>query len=573
MIDSVSASIHAKIDERVMRISRPMGHRLGLPQSANVLTGWMFLWVLLIFAPAAHAQYNGWSRFAEWQVANMTDVSTRGGRVLVARTTDVQIFDLRGTLIASYTCPSPVAALDSASSFVIQCGANSPLQRRSLDGTLLSTLATTGTASGQVVQVGQIGVSSTGGIAVADTTRQRIIIFAPTGAFVREWIWAEPSQPVFAIQFEGYVHLAREGRIERYNLEGSVQSLIPDQSIRSFLGIGMANAIYARPNAAFDIGACPVEILSMLSGPVAELERELCVEIFLGGISVFTSRINDIAIGNDGIIALRTRTNLIRTFVPGYRVRGSYLRAGSPPLAMIDEVSVDNSGGRVRVSYSISDPDSPQITIAAGAFLDGTRSLASFVRARTFVEGTATNIGSVAPRFGASLVWDAAADLGSAIPVVRLQMALMAKDQRDLLDLHFVVIPAGIPAPADPELTIASTPVAEAELLELWYWLVASGDPSISFTNREVRAVGGAFAGQLLASGTTTTAAGRNFLWQRLGVREATAAEIARAQTGTTPGVQQYQPRRQVNGRPVAVNEIGVESSSTGGLWLVKLSN
>lgn len=249
------------------------------------------------------------------------------------------------------------------------------------------------------------------------------------------------------------------------------------------------------------------------------------------------------------------------------------LRSARPPVAEVTRIAGRSGTTLTEIDYRIRDPDSPTADTVAFFLADGTRSLAAFRRISTLVEGSAGRIGpGLLVNVPRTLVWDAAADLGTSQPTLRGRAMVMARNNGQLLDLHFVTVPAGVPNAGDPALPISSIPVQDAELLGLWFWLLASNDPAVSITNGEVRGVGGAFAGQLLASGTSTTAAGRAFLWQRLGVREATAAEVTRARTGTTPGVQQYEPLKRVGTNPIKVNEIGVDTGVTTGTWLVRLS-
>ena len=71
-----------------------------------------------------------------------------------------------------------------------------------------------------------------------------------------------------------------------------------------------------------------------------------------------------------------------------------------------------------------------------------------------------------------------------------------------------------------------------------------------------------------LASGTTTTAYGRRYLFEEiLGVRDATPAEILRAKEAGHPGtINRYDPRVKVGSHPEKVNEYGFD---TGTSWPV----
>ncbi len=73
-----------------------------------------------------------------------------------------------------------------------------------------------------------------------------------------------------------------------------------------------------------------------------------------------------------------------------------------------------------------------------------------------------------------------------------------------------------------------------------------------------------------------TTVAGRQFLFERLGVREATQAETRRALEGNVPGtVNQWTPRFTVgpSDRPKKVNEYGFDTGDWGSTarWVVPL--
>ena len=154
-----------------------------------------------------------------------------------------------------------------------------------------------------------------------------------------------------------------------------------------------------------------------------------------------------------------------------------------------------------------------------------TRRFSGIVRMTLFAEGTSTNLGPrVAANVAKRITWDAAE---YATNFLKLEFEILAKDERNLLGIHFVTIPTnGI----FPNLTISRSPVDD--LTSAWFWLIATGDPAMSFTNQVIKAVGGDFDQQTLVTGGSTTAAGRAFMYGRLGVRAATADEVARANAG-----------------------------------------
>ena len=74
-----------------------------------------------------------------------------------------------------------------------------------------------------------------------------------------------------------------------------------------------------------------------------------------------------------------------------------------------------------------------------------------------------------------------------------------------------------------------------------------------------------------LASGTTTTAAGRTYIFDKMGYREATSAEVLRAKYAGTPGtINQWTPKLRVgpDERPWTVNAYNFETG-VDGTWVV----
>jgi len=92
-------------------------------------------------------------------------------------------------------------------------------------------------------------------------------------------------------------------------------------------------------------------------------------------------------------------------------------------------------------------------------------------------------------------------------------------------------------------------------------------------------AAAGSFAftapGQSYASGTSTTPAGRAYLFGKLGLREATAEEVKRAKEAGTPGViNQWDPKNRRVGpdeRPAKVNSYGFDTGADG-YWVVPVA-
>ena len=77
------------------------------------------------------------------------------------------------------------------------------------------------------------------------------------------------------------------------------------------------------------------------------------------------------------------------------------------------------------------------------------------------------------------------------------------------------------------------------------------------------------------ASGTSTTTAGRAFLFAKMGLREATSAEVTRAKEAGTPGViNQWDPKLRVgpDERPAKINAYGFDTGADG-YWVVPVTS
>jgi hypothetical protein len=144
-----------------------------------------------------------------------------------------------------------------------------------------------------------------------------------------------------------------------------------------------------------------------------------------------------------------------------------------------------------------------------------------------FAENTASNLGAgISANQTNRVTWDASE---FATNFVNLQFEVLANDGRTLLPLEFVTVPA---FPTNAPFVMSRSPVQDSDLLSVWYWLLATNNPSIALTNGTLIGVGGAFAGQTLAAGGSTTMQGRAFLYPLLNIRAATASEVAIAESG-----------------------------------------
>ena len=208
------------------------------------------------------------------------------------------------------------------------------------------------------------------------------------------------------------------------------------------------------------------------------------------------------------------------------------------PLPVVLATAQRTNTAWLDIDFQITDADSSNVTAAALAFLNGGNTLSAAVPMSTFMEGTASNLGTNVPsNTKLHFTWNMGADW--SVDFAQVQVEVLAKDNRNLMGFHWITVPSdGV----NPAFQVSSAPVPESELLSVWYWFIATHNPGITFANGNVTGVGGAYDGQLLASssdpnyypytGSSTTSAGRAFAYSQMNVRAITPSEITRANAG-----------------------------------------
>lgn len=262
---------------------------------------------------------------------------------------------------------------------------------------------------------------------------------------------------------------------------------------------------------------------------------------------------------------------------PIYRTIGQK-NFNEPPLPMVTNLVQRQGVGILDIDYVVNDADDATATVyplafhvpASGVF---DPNLTNCIPMRTFLEGTVENVGSnILVGTNHRLSWDMTADgIQGMIPDYgNIKVAVMARDHREgLLDLHFLQIPA---LNGNSALTINRVALQHSDFLPVWLWLIALNDEAVTLTTNGVVAVGGAYDGQVLATGTNTTTNGLSFLFQRMNVRAATAQEVQLASEAGNPGtVQKWAALRTPPARDNKVNAIGFVTEPTNGWWVVPL--
>lgn len=160
--------------------------------------------------------------------------------------------------------------------------------------------------------------------------------------------------------------------------------------------------------------------------------------------------------------------------------------------------------------------------------------------------------------------WDVSKDL-PGLSFASLSFEVLAKDDRPEIGVHFVTIPGDSSATNSQttgDLKISNRPIDEAELSDLWVWLLANRDPRIAISGNSIvftqagldyvanaptiydasnpdttmtvatGGTGGADGGWTWDNWGSTTNRGRAFAYKLMNYRPVTAAEVTRANSG-----------------------------------------
>ena len=534
-------------------------------------SGWKFLCmgvVLLAGLAATHAQrmpQDSWVRSRSWGSSGSGEGqfnTTRGvavgpdGRIY---TTDfgnnrVQVFDSDGTFIRQWSGVSgPYAITVSPNGHVYVAENNGDrIHVFDSDGTSVLAWGSNGSGDGQFNNPKGVALAPDGRVWVVDSSNQRIQIFETNGTFVQKF----GSYGSLPGQFNGPMAISFGPDGEAYVAD------LNNHRIQVFDGAGNFLRSWSHGSAPWDVKVSPDGLAFVANSGIQVYQKD--------GTPVHSWSITcaGVAIKPDGgIVVAGHNSNKILVYDRVYRVAGS---GGEIPRPCV--LSCEQRAGTpyLDIDYTILDADSPTVNVAVAAFDGGTNSLAKFVLVRTLLEGTEANLGTnVQANVTNRLTWDVAADWSA--DYVNLKVCVLANDGRGLIDVGFVTLPA---SGTNAALTLSTSPLTPEEFMPAWYWLLATGDAAVSLSTGKVYGVGGDYDGQVLAQGASTTEAGRAFLFDRLGVREASAAELEQARAGSAGVTNQWTPRVTVgpDDRPRAVNEYGFDTGDWGSdaWWVVK---
>jgi sugar lactone lactonase YvrE len=344
---------------------------------------------------------------------------------------------------------------------------NHRVQIFDLEGNFVGKFGVSGSGDGQFKYPFGIAVS-TNRVYVADRDNHRIQIFDLNGNFIKKvggygsfgGQFSSPQNVSLLPNGNLVVGDRNNGRLQILDSDGNYLKKMdwnPDRVTASSDGLIYASWNY---NGLGFVDANDLTILreggfSGKYGPMAELKNG-----------------DMISAGYDRIVRVWRRT--FRTETP--------VTNNAIPLPVVVS-SAQRSGQKLLdLDYRVKDDDNATVTTAVVAFNAGQNSLDDLILVKNFAESTGVNVGTnIATEVTKRLTWDIAKDWGSDFG--QLQMEILAKDSRDLLNLDFIQMPA---VSSDPLLKISRTPLNDSDFLSVWYWLLANSDPGIKLTYGKV---------------------------------------------------------------------------------------
>jgi len=533
-----------------------------------------------------------------WNVSRPSHLAVYGDEVYVASESanKIYVYTFDGTLVREWggagdalgQLNSPQGIVAYSNFLYVADSGNKRIQVFRCDGSSVMAWGEAGTTNGQFGVLGGIDVDLNF-IYVADSGNNRVQLFTHDGLFVRAWgrpgaLVGEFNNPVDVAVDAHLVYIADRNnfRVQVFTKEGAFVRMWT-----RWTPSNPYNTYHSGPNGIAVDGSYVYLIFGQAPGNTEwygglqvydkvgqRLLEESTWQDYRDTSPPYRERYGTprgIAIANPHFFIAANGNSKVHHYRRVFRTAGTKaVEFNCIPYATVIRNCQRLGSSILDIDYIVEDDDIPTVTVYALAFTNDTPSFVSCLPINSFVEGTEANIGTnITVGVTNRISWEVGADWH--VNYGDLRIAILAKDDRELLDIHWLHLPA---VESNPALTINRYPVTENDLLNLWFWVIASGNTAVNLAGGQVTGVGGGDDGELLASDAGTTTRGREFLFDMLGCHEATAAELVQAREASTPGsVTQWAPRYTLpTGVPKKVNEFGFDSGSTDtdGWWVVK---
>jgi alpha-tubulin suppressor-like RCC1 family protein len=392
----------------------------------------------------------------------------------------------------------------------------------------------------------------TGEIFVCDPGNSRIQVFNSTGALLRKWGQAGSLPGQFQAGGPSTIAVADNGQVVVGNSNG-----ISDPVIKVFDANGnyLKGAGLEWANMSINgLSAAPDGLVAVAYSYSNNIDYEPHARVNM--LDPGESYVNIGGISNHrawpGIAFSRRGDfysiygNRVTQYLREYSNASNFPAAPAIPHGIILAAGQRSGTNLVEVDYQVKDADSATVATGMLAVRDGdTKNRTGYsVPMRTFVEGTAANIGAGQPTgVTRHLVWNMPADW--AIDYANFEIEVLAKDSRNPLGIHWITVPA---SGGKPAIQVSSAPITNAQLRDLWLWYLANGLVNQTYYNAggntgwlgTIWGKSGVYTGVKLAEDynhpyqfySYPTTAGQAYAYEQIGAHPITPDELARAQAG-----------------------------------------
>ena len=378
------------------------------------------------------------------------------------------------------------------------------------NGTFLQIIATSGSGDGQVNNPRSVYLANDNRVYVADTNRHRVQIFERNGTFVRKFgtsgsgdgQFNQPYGLVVSDDLEIFVVDRYNNRVQvfdsngtflrKFGSQGTLEGQMNQPHDIDFTDQGnvMVADFYNRRIVHFtktgqfikhDSYNNHPETISNLKHGLTAVSRGSNMYILddNGDIVKQWTRSGSTAIHevlDDGTIAwVNYNKNKIEFYRPTYRTVRPPVSRDIPLPELISVVQPDNTN-HLEITYRINDTDSSHVNAKMLGFIDGGNDLSKVIVPETYIGSITGKLDhNVSTNQNHTITWNVGADW--SVGFGELEVAILAKDDRDLLNIHFLTLPSS--DSNGSEMQISRSPLTDADLLSVWYWLLASGESGI----------------------------------------------------------------------------------------------
>jgi len=378
------------------------------------------------------------------------------------------------------------------------------------NGTFMQMIATQGSGDGKVTNPRSVFLANDNRVYVADTNRHRIQIFERNGTFVRKFgtsgsgdgQFNQPYGLAVSENLEIFVVDRYNNRVQVFDsngiflrkfgsygtLEGQMNQ--PHDIDFSDQGNVMVADFHNRRIVHFTKAGEFVKHDSYNNHPetISNLRHGLTA-VTRGTQMYILDDDGDIVKqwtrpGNTGthdvladgtIVWMNYDYDKIEFYRPTYRTVRPPVSKDIPLPEIISVVQPDNTN-HLEITYRINDTDSSHVNAKLLGFIDGGNDLSKVIVPMNYIGSIAGKLDdNVSTNQNHTITWNVGADW--SVGFGELEVAILAKDDRDLFNLHFLTLPANDSNGSD--IQISRSPLTNSDLLNAWYWLLANGDAGI----------------------------------------------------------------------------------------------